>query len=406
MYISKIISICEKNGYTQIYSPSSNSTLMVKNSLYNKLKELYDKYKSDEIDEYDETYVNIKNKEEYDVLIKNRIICEDNEWLENKYRAFDPKLKIIYLHVTQECNLRCTYCYAKNNLGKDMMMNENASRKYIDILEQKGVKKVVLTGGEPLLNPDIEKIVEYIKKKGIYVSLLTNGTLLSKHMRMFYDIDDCIVSLDVEGSMQRKGISADRVFSELLSIPHDLRRKVSIRSVISKGEELQIEEMRNKVEKDGFHYIFIPRLPNCIEELRLFPNLDLIDEPKELMESMRMIRCGAATAELAIDWNGDIYPCQNLMRKEHRISNLNKSNWEEHLQTSNLRKTLREAHVLNIEKCKECDVRFICGSGCRAISYNMYETYYHCIDFYCEHFKKYAIDKLKKVRFSSFENMK
>lgn len=153
---------------------------MVKNSLYNKLKELYDKYKSDEIDEYDETYVNIKNKEEYDVLIKNRIICEDNEWLENKYRAFDPKLKIIYLHVTQECNLRCTYCYAKNNLGKDMMMNENASRKYIDILEQKGVKKVVLTGGEPLLNPDIEKIVEYIKKKGIYVSLLTNTIFLLK----------------------------------------------------------------------------------------------------------------------------------------------------------------------------------------------------------------------------------
>lgn len=398
MYISDFITIGKDEDYYRIYVPNHNSTVMVSEDMYILLNNLVAKYGKEEIDTSDKDYKNVVSSQDYSVLVKHNVITNDLNSLEERYRSFVPQLTTVYLHISQECNLRCTYCYAKHNLGKNMMMSSADATRYISQLYEKGARTFVLTGGEPLLNSDIGSIIDTIRgKKGTIVELLSNGTLLHDNHSILEKCDSCIISLDVGNSEQRRGISAIEILDNLSALPTSIKNKTSVRSVISKGEELLLPEMRKKIEVLGLRYITIPRLPNCVDDLAEFPDVKLIEKPSELIDTLTMVRCGAATSILSIDWNGDVYPCQNLMHREHLITNLDSPRWNEELKSSELRRTLCNAHVLNIDKCRHCDFRFVCGGGCRALSYNVYHSYDHCLDFYCEHFKRYAMDKLNRI---------
>lgn len=92
------------------------------------------------------------------------------------------KVKYMVLWVSRDCNLRCKYCYAKENLYKENMDFETA-KKAIDLLECKST--LVIAGGEPLLNFDLVKsICEYIKENNlkIKISMQTNGTLIDENI--------------------------------------------------------------------------------------------------------------------------------------------------------------------------------------------------------------------------------
>ena len=400
MYISKFIVVGTENDYKKIYVPNYNSTVLVSPKMYITLSNLVMKYGESEIDVTDKEFKSIEETQDYNILVRNNVIVENLSRLEDLYRSFVSGLLSVYLHVSQECNLRCTYCYAQHNLGKNMMMSAEAAHRYIDQLYKKGVRNFVVTGGEPLLNPNLEHIIDTIKhKKNTRIELLSNGTLLKDKTALLEKIDNCIISLDVGDSNQRRGISTDEVLANLIALPENLKQKTAIRSDISKGEELLLSEMRKRIESLGFRYIAIPRLPNCANDLADFPDVSLIEAPTELVDNLSMIRCGAATSILAVDWNGDVYPCQNLMRTEHLITNINSNLWYEDLLYSELRTTMCKAHVLNIDQCKDCDVKFVCGGGCRALSYNVYQSYYHCLEFYCDHFKRYAYNKLNRITY-------
>ncbi len=85
-------------------------------------------------------------------------------------------MKLLYLAVTYDCNLRCVYCYARGGERKEYMSFSTAKRaveKYCD----SGVK-VQFTGGEPLLNYRlVRKLAE---KYDVEFSIQTNATLLDE----------------------------------------------------------------------------------------------------------------------------------------------------------------------------------------------------------------------------------
>ncbi len=82
------------------------------------------------------------------------------------------------LELTSYCNFNCVHCFVdkKHNIN-----NLNISRIYeiIDELESMGCLFLQLTGGECTLHPDFVKIYEYIVKKGILVTVSTNGCCIN-----------------------------------------------------------------------------------------------------------------------------------------------------------------------------------------------------------------------------------
>jgi len=83
----------------------------------------------------------------------------------------------IGLEVTRRCNLRCIHCCESeqvpdNSLDKIEIM--------VDKLSSNGLKKICITGGEPLLRNDLVEILKYIHNKKILITLSTNGLILNK----------------------------------------------------------------------------------------------------------------------------------------------------------------------------------------------------------------------------------
>ena len=81
--------------------------------------------------------------------------------------------KIIPIHVqlipTNKCNLNCKFCSCGDR-RKDLELTLEECKKVIDIVSKRGTKSITITGGgEPLLHPDINKIIRYAGKKGIEV---------------------------------------------------------------------------------------------------------------------------------------------------------------------------------------------------------------------------------------------
>lgn len=89
----------------------------------------------------------------------------------------------IRLEVTSHCNLRCEYCHnSEYSNRQDDMTTEEILQLICNIKQQFPINKILLTGGEPLVNKDICKIIEQISELGIKADLVSNGTLLTEEM--------------------------------------------------------------------------------------------------------------------------------------------------------------------------------------------------------------------------------
>lgn len=89
----------------------------------------------------------------------------------------------VRLEITSKCNINCKYCHNADYSNKPDDMSTCDIKNLVYSLKQEyPINKVLLTGGEPLLNKDIIEIVKYISSLGIKVDLVTNGKLLDKEM--------------------------------------------------------------------------------------------------------------------------------------------------------------------------------------------------------------------------------
>jgi MoaA/NifB/PqqE/SkfB family radical SAM enzyme len=78
------------------------------------------------------------------------------------------------INITRACNLDCEYCY----IGRT---NEFLDKTFIiKQVERYHPEKVTLTGGEPLLHPQVLDILQYLIQQRIHVNMVTNGTLLNR----------------------------------------------------------------------------------------------------------------------------------------------------------------------------------------------------------------------------------
>jgi len=81
----------------------------------------------------------------------------------------------IHLLVTSRCNLGCRGCFYKHNEGE---IPFRKVRALFFEWRSCGVRSVAIGGGEPLLHPEIENIIDLGRKLGFYMAVTTNGTIL------------------------------------------------------------------------------------------------------------------------------------------------------------------------------------------------------------------------------------
>jgi len=106
---------------------------------------------------------------------------------------------------TAGCNLRCVYCDTKYSYanGKSLSINQ-----IVKEVEKFYIKRVCITGGEPLLQKDVDHLVQVLVKKGYEVSIETNGSISLKKIT---NRNNVLFSLDIKcpssGSQQQMNFS-------------------------------------------------------------------------------------------------------------------------------------------------------------------------------------------------------
>ena len=119
--------------------------------------------------------------------------------------TFGRPLRDLRISVTDRCNFRCVYCMPKEVYGRghqflrrsDLLSFEEIAR-VAGVFVAGGVRKLRITGGEPLVRRDLERLVEQLAALGVDLTLTTNGSLLPEKAQPLADsgLRRITVSLD------------------------------------------------------------------------------------------------------------------------------------------------------------------------------------------------------------------
>lgn len=115
-------------------------------------------------------------------------------------------LKTIYFYLTEGCNLRCRHCWLAPKYDPDgtkrPVLNLELFEKIIKQGIPLGLTRAKLTGGEPLLHPKINEIIDIVNDNGLKLSMETNALLLTKEMaRKIASVEKKpFVSISIDGA--------------------------------------------------------------------------------------------------------------------------------------------------------------------------------------------------------------
>ena len=101
---------------------------------------------------------------------------------------YNRKVDYLRVSVTQRCNFRCQYCMPEKPFEwtpKEQLLSYEEMFKFIKVSIDNGIKKIRITGGEPLVRDDLDKFIKmiYDYKSDIDLALTTNGFLLKSQVK-------------------------------------------------------------------------------------------------------------------------------------------------------------------------------------------------------------------------------
>ncbi len=186
--------------------------------------------------------------------------------------GFNRKPKKLRISVTDRCNMRCVYCMPQKKFSwypKSEILSYEEIARLANIFVGLGVEKVRLTGGEPLVRPEIENLIcKLVKIEGIKkISLTTNGLLLGNEVDQLKraGLRSVNVSLDTLVPDRFKSITNVDGLSQVkssLKVAYDAGFEVKINTVVMKG--WNDDELQNFVEfakVEGYTVRFIEFMP-------------------------------------------------------------------------------------------------------------------------------------------------
>jgi MoaA/NifB/PqqE/SkfB family radical SAM enzyme len=160
------------------------------------------------------------------------------------------------LSLTNRCNFRCEYCNIPLQARDEMTTAEWLSA--IDELAAGGMGRASVMGGEPLLRKDVGAIVRHLKRRGVHVSMNTNGWLVPSRIDEVADLDLCCVTIDGPQDVhdrQRHPGSYQRALAAVEALRRRGVRVVTM-SVITPAAAGTVDHVLDLAERMGFVAFF------------------------------------------------------------------------------------------------------------------------------------------------------
>lgn len=289
-----------------------------------------------------------------------------------------------YIHPTYKCNLNCGYCY--NKTIRKAHGDTIGLTDWMAIIDKLSpyAKTFTLTGGEFFLYPDIVLLVKYIRKKcpDSYIGAISNGMhnfQTSPVNEIFDYISGISFSCDsISREGERKGFNPKLYVDNIKWIKRSYPKlKISISSTVTSSNSKDIDETDYFCKKNDCNFSKFILIPQSVDEIDLMPDFnEMIEKGTVLTNKTKRLdtasfTCGAGRNVWSIDPMGNVYPCQSLHHGEFLMGNILRDSVEDmkySCKNGRLLKTVNDFAV-----CSRCKVKYICGGGCPAPAYNLYD---------------------------------
>jgi len=315
-----------------------------------------------------------------------------------------PSLKTMFVHLTTRCNLNCPHCYVAKGSNAVSELPFSTVLGLIDALSENGGTSITLSGGEPLLYPRIQEVIDYARQR-LSVRLLTNGVLLDREWAQFLADGDVSVQISVDGSrpevhdaIRGKGTFTKSMQALAYLQEAGLGDRVNLSTtVMSKN----IDDLPNIISLAEKHHVspvrFLPvrsrgraasqwaaiGAPLTTDDyVRFFRYTSdrslesqstvavssgvsgfLLDVPEEISDDGIWCPVGRS---LVVDTNGDAYPCVLMMDDAWKLGNVHQDDPRELIMSDAMNRICRilTERRLKIEECSQCPWRNLCQAGC------------------------------------------
>lgn len=214
------------------------------------------------------------------------------------------------LSITDRCNLRCKYCMGNKDivfLPKDELLSSNEIERLVKIFSELGIKKLRITGGEPLVRRNFREIVENINNiSGIEeINITTNGIRLEEELEFLSNkkIQSLNISLDTLKADLYRDITGGGDINKVLNSIHKAIalkfKRIKLNVVLVKGKnDSEIMDFVNLTEKYPIDVRFIELMPIGLgKEFSPISNdevLSIISKEKKLAPFSEKIGSGPA----------------------------------------------------------------------------------------------------------------
>ncbi len=308
---------------------------------------------------------------------------------------------IIAWELTAACNLSCQYCRASASHEPDQgeLDTDEAKRFVESIAPLKPM--LILSGGEPLLRPDLFQIIRLAVSLGIRVSLASNGTLITPELaKEIADSGVSRVSISLDGAdaaMHDLG-RGQGSFERSIKGIDNLRGRVDFQinfTVTQKNQSelIRIFDLAEKLGAAALHIFFLVPTGRGREEDVITPErqeemLRQIEGEMDRRTLEVQVTCAPQYARLKrpghgrgsggclagrrfvfVSRKGEVYPCGYLPL---RVGSVREKNFIEIWENSPELQALREGRLRG--KCGRCEFSRSCG-GCRARAYALTGDY-------------------------------
>jgi len=169
--------------------------------------------------------------------------------------AMDPTRPMLaQIVVTRKCNLDCGYC---NEFDKvSMPVPTEMLFQYVDHLASLGTQVVTFTGGEPLLHPDLDKVVARVNSHDMVCTSITNGFLLTKEwVEKLNDAGLYLLQVSVDNlepsELSQK--SFNLLKKKLPLLTEFAKFNVNINAVLGSSPVAETRELARQIREMGFY---------------------------------------------------------------------------------------------------------------------------------------------------------
>ena len=337
----------------------------------------------------------LTNSEEDFNFVISQII--DRNFISTQSVKFNaPQNEGLYIYLTNDCNLSCTHCYMYSGKPKINELDKEEWFKIIKNAQNNGITAITFTGGEVLQYKEWFEIIKFAKESNMSVTLLTNGVLWNKEKidkSKFY-IDEVQISLDGTDEELNSIIRGKGNFQQALD-NIKLFVKAGVKTVIAttptldnvkKIEKTYINFARTLIQEMQSENLYFKMAQKLITGRKvqalikdkakeystitrklahtLYPDSEIRNFINNMEVGTGLKNCGYGG--LSISSDGKFFLCNRVEDIEPLATN--KDDFKAIMEKANY--YYQWSSVDNVMPCMSCEIKYICGGGCRIDEYH------------------------------------